>query len=75
MVDGGHQIQIVLEKLEEWFNSLKYLKAENFVFVTCGDWDLSNCLKNEAKNKKLSIRPYLRNYINIKKYFDKVVGF
>lgn len=43
MVDGGHQIEIVLQKLEEWFNSLKYLKADNFIFITCGDWDLSNC--------------------------------
>lgn len=66
-------IEEVLAKVEKWFASLPYLKEENYVFVTCGDWDLSNCLKNEAKNKKLNIKPFLRNYINIKKYFDIVM--
>ena len=42
--------------------------------VTCGDWDLSNCLKTEARHKKLYIKKYLRSYINIKKYFAKVMG-
>lgn len=52
---------------------MPYLKEDNYTFVTCGDWDLSNCLKNEAKHKKLNIRPFLRSYINIKKYFDIVM--
>lgn len=52
---------------------LPYIKENNFTFVTCGDWDLSNCLKNEAKNKKINVQPFLRSYINIKKYFDIIM--
>ena len=36
------------------------------MFVTCGNWDLNTCLNNEAKCKKLEIKPYLRKFLNIK---------
>ena len=73
MVEECGPIEEVLINLERWFSMLPYLKQDNFTIVTCGDWDLSNCLKNEAKHKKLNVRPLLRNYINIKKYFDVVM--
>lgn len=38
--------------------------------MTCGDWDLNTCLKGESRVKKLILKPYLTQYINIKKYFD-----
>jgi ubiquitin C-terminal hydrolase len=41
--------------------------------LTCGDWDLNNCLRREAKEKALKIPSYLKKYINIKKYFVKVM--
>jgi inhibitor of KinA sporulation pathway (predicted exonuclease) len=63
----------VLVDLERWFGKLPYIREDNYTFVTCGDWDLSNCLKNEARQKKLGVRPFLRAYINIKKYFDAVM--
>ena len=50
------------------------MKEGNFTFITCGDWDLRSCLKAEARVKKLYINKYLRSYINIKKYFARIVG-
>ena len=73
MVDKGIVIDQTLDLLDKWFNSLAYLREDNFTVVTCGDWDLRNCLRQEAKYKKLYVKKYLRNYINIKKYFMKVV--
>lgn len=61
----------MLSDFDKWIGSLDYLKEYNFTFVTCGDWDLASCLKNEAIFKKIAIKPYLKSYINIKKYFSK----
>ena len=60
--------------MDKWFCKLDYLKEDNFAFVTCGDWDLRTCLRQEAREKKLYIKNYLRKYINIKKYYAKVLG-
>lgn len=49
------------------------LKPNNFVFVTCGDWDFATCLRLEVKSKGIKLRNYFKQYINIKKYFFKVV--
>lgn len=46
MVTGKPKIDEVLEKLDDWILSKDYLYANNWYFVTCGDWDLANCLKN-----------------------------
>lgn len=74
MVQSCHHIEDALQDLQRWFEKLPYIKENNYTFVTCGDWDLSNCLKNEAKHKKINVRPFLRSYINIKKYFDIVMN-
>jgi ERI1 exoribonuclease 3 len=37
--------------------------------VTCGDWDLTNCLAREAKAKNIELPEYLKNYINIKNIY------
>ena len=67
-------IDQTLEELDRWISKLNYLKDDNFAFVTCGDWDLRTCLKQEAKEKRLYIKNYLRKYINIKKYYSKIIG-
>lgn len=46
MVDSGLYLEEVLELLDKWFNKLDYLKDGNYTVITCGDWDLTNCLKN-----------------------------
>ena len=74
MVNPGLHLDQTLELLDKWMSQQKYLKENNFAFVTCGDWDLRTCLKQEAKEKRLYIKDYLRKYINIKKYFANIIG-
>ena len=63
-----------MKEFDRWMSKLDYLKEDNFAFVTCGDWDLRTCLRQEAKHKRLYIKNYLRKYINIKKYFARVIS-
>ena len=73
MVQNCRQIEDVLINVEICCSKLPYIKKENYKFVTCGDWNLSKCLKNEANQKKIAVQPFLRAYINIKKYFEVVI--
>ena len=43
--------------------------SKRAVFVTCGDWDLSICLRNEAQAKKIDVPEFFKGWINIKKMF------
>ncbi len=47
------------------------LKDKNFVFVTCGDWDLMTCLRQECKLKKIDYKEYFKSWINIKTCFKE----
>lgn len=51
------------------------LSKDNFVFVTCGDWDFNTCLRQEAKVKNIHLFGYFSKYINLKAYFSKVLQF
>jgi ERI1 exoribonuclease 3 len=73
MVEKGKNIEEVLEDFYKWIEKSEFLKQGNFALVTCGDWDLSKCLKFEAKVKKLNIPKYMKSYINIKDYCGKVL--
>ncbi len=42
--------------------------------MTCGDWDLQNCLRREANSKKLKLPNYLKRWINIKKCYPLPEG-
>lgn len=42
--------------------------------MTCGDWDLNTCLKNEAKAKTINVRDYLKRWINLKKFYPVPLG-
>ena len=46
---------------------------KKWCFVTCGDWDLNQCLKLEARKKGIIIRNYMKRWINIKKVFTKEI--
>jgi hypothetical protein len=45
--------------------------AINFIFVTCGDWDLRTMLPGQCKSFNLNRADYFNKWINIKKvYFN-----
>jgi len=68
MVDGGVEIKTALSMFHAHLKAFNLLNT-NFVFMTCGDWDLQTCLRNEADFKKLSLQPYWKSWINIKASF------
>lgn len=49
-VDKGIILEEALAEFDKW---LAKHNIVNFIFVTCGDWDLKTCLRTEATTKKL----------------------
>lgn len=48
----------------------------NFIFITCGDWDLRIMLPSQCNQFKIDYPPYFRKWINLKKvihYFIVVI--
>ncbi len=67
-VDQGKNLTEVLELLDKFLLDNDLLN-KNFIFVTCGDWDLRSCLRSEAKFKNIEYKNYLKRWINLKKVF------
>lgn len=63
MVSGA---ALINEVLQEFDNFIQSLPSQNFVILTCGDWDLRTCLAAEAAYKRLEIPEYLKRWVNIK---------
>ena len=73
MVRGKPYLSEVLEKLHEWMISEGLMDGKlNFIFVTCGDWDLKSALPNNCSFLKLAYQDYLKRWINIKACFQAV---
>lgn len=73
MVSTGVSLQKALEMFDEHIAKFG-LEDEDFVVVTCGNWDLQTCLRKEANYKKINLRPCFRRFINIKDVFSKCTG-
>jgi inhibitor of KinA sporulation pathway (predicted exonuclease) len=73
MVKNEKSLEETLEDFDKWIRALPTINEENSAFVTCGDWDLSTCLRAEAETKGIELKGYLKRYINIKKYFAKLL--
>lgn len=75
MVDGQPTLPEVLGQLDVWMKSQGLLeKGVSFCFVTCGDWDLKSGLSINCDYLKLPYPDYLKRWINIKSYFQAIVG-
>lgn len=75
MVDGQPILPEVLRNLDAWMKSEGLLeKGVEFCFVTCGDWDLKSALPINCHYLKLQYADYLKQWINIKTYFQAIVG-
>ena len=42
-------------------------EAENFIFLTCGDWDLKKMLPSQCDYLNLNCQNYFKKWINLKK--------
>lgn len=67
-VDKGIKLSDAIQAFEKHIVSLG-ISEDDFVFVTCGEWDFKTCLKKEAGFKGMKLPRYLKRYINIKKIF------
>ncbi|CAI2351013.1 unnamed protein product [Caenorhabditis sp. 36 PRJEB53466] len=69
MVDDKPTLPEVLAEFDDWLKEDSRLQADNFAFVSCGDWDLAVALPNEAKFKNIPIPEYFTQWINVKKAY------
>lgn len=53
MVQNKPKLKEVLDKLDNWMGKQINLHSKNFTFVTCGDWDLTTCLRSEVRTKNI----------------------
>jgi inhibitor of KinA sporulation pathway (predicted exonuclease) len=72
-VDNGKLLEEVLKDLDIFLK--KTLADKSFMFVTCGDWDLRQCLKTESAFKEIEYPDYLNKWINVKKAFEELKGY
>jgi len=71
-VDKGNTIDVVLKDYDKWLRSHNLFKEggrPSFAFITCGDWDLNTCLKNQCKDENIPKSTYFNSWINIKKVY------
>ena len=75
MVDGQPTLPETLSKLDEWMKKEGLLeKGVNFCFITCGDWDLKKGLPINCHYLDIAYPDYLKRWLNIKTYFQAIVG-
>lgn len=72
IVDKGIELIECLKNFDNWLED-NNLKNKIFVFVTCGDWDLMTCLRQECKSKKIDYKNYFKTWVNIKSCFKEYV--
>lgn len=73
MVNNQYKFPEVLQNFHNFLVTNNILQSR-WIFVTCGDWDLKTCLRNEAQYKKLPINNYFNAWINIKFLIPKFKG-
>uniref|UniRef100_A0A914WHH6 Exonuclease domain-containing protein n=1 Tax=Plectus sambesii TaxID=2011161 RepID=A0A914WHH6_9BILA len=84
MVDDQADLPETLRLFHEWLIEENLLgradsadsnnAPHSFLFVTCGDWDLKSMLPRQAAYLNLTIPPYLKKWMNIKKAYNKAMG-
>ncbi|XP_022314407.2 ERI1 exoribonuclease 3-like [Crassostrea virginica] len=75
-VDGQPHLTEILEKLfPAWLESQGLQDPENnWIFVTCGDWDLKKMLPSQCSYLQKKQAGYFEKWINIKKAFCDVTS-
>lgn len=67
MVNEG----ILLDDALDRFDSFLIEKnIQNFMILTCGDWDLKTCIRLESQFKHIKLHDYFNKWVNIKTVFE-----
>ena len=75
MVNNQPVLADVLPSFHAWLEKEKLLENQTqFIFVTCGDWDLYTMLPSQCGHFQLPRADYFNHWINIKKSFHKATG-
>lgn len=75
-VDSELHFDTVFSNFLAWVEDThdKVGKNENFIFVTCGDWDLKVMLPEQCQLFDISIPDFMKKWVNIKKEFARTKG-
>lgn len=65
-MDDGELFPVVLQEFDKWMKEDVGLNKQ-FLFVTCGDWDLKTMLPSQCALENLQVPPYCKMWLNIKK--------
>lgn len=77
-VDNAEFFDIVFKKYNKWLSNIEeceqvYFNESNFVFVTCGNWDLKIMLPKDLERWNINKIPSIwKNWINIKIMYSDV---
>ncbi|CAH8487451.1 ERI1 exoribonuclease 2 [Schistosoma bovis] len=81
-VEDAPTLAVVLKRFEHWLRktketlgcSFKGQPATTAIFVTWTDWDISTCLWDECRRKKLPLPGDMLNRIDLKAIFQQWLG-
>ncbi|XP_018646145.1 3'-5' exonuclease eri1-related [Schistosoma mansoni] len=80
-VENAPTLAVVLRKFEHWLRKAKENLGCSFkgqptsaIFVTWTDWDISTCLWDECRRKKLPLPGDMLNRIDLKAIFQQWLG-
>lgn len=65
-VDRGSPFPVVLNQFEEWLGKEV---SEEFLLVTCGDWDLGSLLPRQCEQHGIEIPSWATRWANLKRVF------
>ena len=72
-IDNSHDFIKVYELFENWLED-EGLLEKKFALVTCGNWDLKTCLKNQCELSNIDFPVWAKDWINIKKSYKQIMG-
>ena len=61
--------------VETWLQDrMEVLGYQNYIFVTCGDWDLKTMLPRQCKAFKEEVPAVFQRWLNIKNFYAEATG-
>eukprot|EP01119_Soliformovum_irregulare_P017798 TRINITY_DN5342_c0_g1_i1.p1 TRINITY_DN5342_c0_g1~~TRINITY_DN5342_c0_g1_i1.p1 ORF type:complete len:308 (-),score=38.03 TRINITY_DN5342_c0_g1_i1:84-1007(-) len=72
-VNAGATFDVAYRAYHEWLVKNKMVTSDGaqFIFITCGDWDLKTCLPGQITYSNMSVPNHFTRWINIKRSFSE----